>query len=116
MTLKAQLALTGREDITARAQIHRDADGTSGGLAVVNVDGFVIQAIATDTTALRALAEALLKAAKLADAITEKEAMRLDRAAAAAVNANRSPEPFGTMPARVTTSTAPEPFDTTDAA
>ncbi|MGZ4663740.1 MAG: hypothetical protein ACXV5Q_01470 [Frankiaceae bacterium] len=116
MTLTSTLALTGREEIKPRAQVHRDPDGTSGGLAVVSMDGFVIQAVGLDTMGLRNLAAALMQAATMADRLTETEAMRLDRAAAAAVNANRSPEPFGTMPARVTTSTAPEPFDTTDAA
>ena len=65
-----------------------------------------------DPGTMHALADAFRNAASQ----LERFALKADLAAARAVNANRSTEPFGTVPARVTSSTAPEPFDTTDAA
>lgn len=99
MALNISYVPASGESFASRAQEHADLDGRVVGIGVVTTPDFTIHSTSTD--ALRALAAALLEAAKLADAITEREANRLDRAAARAVNSNRITEPFGSVPDRM---------------
>lgn len=84
-------------------------------IATVDIlDGLRIQADSPEV--FYSLSSSLIAAARSIEDARQANAQTLDVAAARAVNANRLTEPFGTLPARVTSSTAPEPFDTTDAA